>query len=461
MTEEVFSESLAYNDVKRRAVASRSFRTKLPSSNSTTFTENQTIVIRLPGNLSGQFYDFSSMYLKMKVTPTVAGCTLDRNGAYNFIQRLQISQAGSQICDINNYNTLVCAFLDHQASHGWKASSGANLLGLRGDSLSGVDMAVGVARTFAIPLVCNPLSNTTPHRLIPAFSLSDIEIRFTLNSNLRAVYAGGAPVLTYTEVEMVNMMTELSPGAMSMVEQNTGGVYTILANSFMNSTATRSGATNVTANLGFSVSSLERILVINRLDASINGQARFEQSRAKSGLTQYSFLINSELYPQRPVEVENAGAEAWAELLISDHSLVDFNKSSVINSGFVKVGSLGIGTSDLSGNAPNVAKAQPYIEDNPTGTSPGVALLVGGVAGDGTPSTIGTFMIGCDFESMIANGKSHRIYSGVSTLASNVQFRGTYEGAGAADASSIDFFAIYTIRMTLNTRGLGVFEISV
>ena len=103
----------------------------------------------------------------MKVTPTVAGCTLDRNGAYNFIQRLQISQAGSQICDINNYNTLVCAFLDHQASHGWKASSGANLLGLRGDSLSGVDMAVGVARTFAIPLVCNPLSNTTPHRLIP------------------------------------------------------------------------------------------------------------------------------------------------------------------------------------------------------------------------------------------------------------------------------------------------------
>ena len=51
----------------------------------------------------------------------------------------------------------------------------------------------------------------------------------------------------------------------------------------------------------------------------------------------------------------------------------------------------------------------------------------------------------CDFESMIANGKSHRIYSGVSTLASNVQFRGTYLGAGAAAASSLDFFAIYTI----------------
>ena len=460
MAEEIFSESLAYNDVKRRAVASRSFRTKLPSSNSTSFTENQTIVIRLPGNLAGQFYDFSSMYLKMKVT-AAAACTLDRNGAYNFIQRLQISQAGSQICDINNYNTLVCAFLDHQASHGWKGSSGANLLGLRGDSLSGVSMALGEERTFAIPLVCNPLSNTTPHRLIPAFSLSDIEIRFTLNSNVNAVVSAGAPALSYTEVEMVNMMTELSPGAMSMVEQNTGGVYTILANSFMNSTATRAGATNVTANLGFSVSSLERILVINRLDASLNVQSRFEQSRAKSGLTQYSFLINSELYPQRPVDVDDAGAEAWAELLISDHSLVDFTKSSVINSGFAPVGTLGIGTSDLTGNAPNVAKAQPYIADDPTGISPGAALLVGGVAGAGSASTIGTVMIGCDFESMIANGKSHRIYSGVSTLASNVQFRGTYLGAGAVAASSLDFFAIYTIRMTLNTRGLGVFEISV
>ena len=460
MTEEVFSESLAYNDVKRRAVASRSFRTKLPSSNSTSFTENQTIVIRLPGNLAGQFYDFSSMYLKMKVT-AAAACVLDRNGAYNFIQRLQICQAGSQICDINNYNTLVCAFLDHQASHGWKSSSGANLLGLRGDSLSGVDMAAAETRTFCLPLVCNPLSNTTPHRLIPAFSLSDIEIRFTLNSNVNAVQSGGAPALAYTEVEMVNMMTELSPGAMSMVEQNTGGVYTILANSFMNSTATRAGATNVTANLGFSVSSLERILVINRLDASLNNQNRFEQSRAKSGLTQYSFLINSELYPQRPVDVDDAGAEAWAELLISDHSLVDFTKASVINSGFAPVGTLGIGTSDLTGNAPNVPKSQPYIEDAPTGLSPGAALLVGAVAAAGAPSTIGTFMIGCDFESMIANGKSHRIYSGVSTLASNVQFRGTYLGAGAAGASSLDFFAIYTIRMTLNTRGLGVFEVSV
>ena len=460
MSEEVFSESLAFNDVKRRAVASRSFRVKIPSSNSTSFNENQTIVIRLPGNLAGQYYDFSSMYLKLKATATTA-CNLDRNGAYNFIQRLQISQAGAQICDINNYNTLVCAMMDHQASHGWKASSGANLLGLRGDSLSGVAIGAGGSRTFCLPMVCHPLANTTPHRLIPGFSLSDIEMRFTLNSNANAVQAAAATVLAYTDVEMVCMMTELSPGAQAMVDQNTGGVYSILANSFMNSTATRAGANSITANLGFSVSSLERILVINRLEASLGVQARYEQSRAKSGLTQYSFLINSEIYPQRPVEVDANGAEAWAELLISDHSLVDFQKSSVINSGFTPITGIFVGTSDLSGNAPDIAKAQPYVAERPTGASAGTHAGFNNTGATGTASTIGTFLIGCDFESMIANGKSHRIYSGVSTLASNVQYRGTYSGADAADASSLDFFAIYTIRLTLNTRGQGIFEVSV
>ena len=459
MTEEVFSESLAYNDVKRRAVASRSFRTKLPSSNSTSFTQNQTIVIRLPGNLQGQYYDFSQMYLKLKVTPN-ADCVLDRNGAYNFIQRVQISQAGAQICDINNYNVLVCAMLDHQSSQGWKASAGAQLIGCQGDALRGQGLvAADGARTFCLPMVCMPLANTTPHRLIPAFSLSDIEMRFTLNSNVAAVFT--AATLAYTEVEMVCVMTELSPGAQAQVDMNTGGIYNILANSFMNSQATRAlNATNVTANLGFSISSLERILVINRPTTSIGSATHYEQNRCSMGLTQYSFLINSEIYPQRPVDVADYGAEAFAELLQSDHALVDFSRSSSINSGFGLAGAAnshyGLGLSDLSGINPAQAKAQPYIIPYPTGTTAGAA---GAVGADATPSDIGTFLVGCDFESAVATGKSHRIYSGISTLASNVQFRGSFNQV--AIQSTMDFFAVFTIRILLNTRGLGVFEVSV
>jgi hypothetical protein len=347
--------------------------------------------------------------------------------------------------------------LDHQSSQGWKASAGAQLIGCQGDSLRGQALGVGAgnARTFCLPMVCMPLANTTPHRLIPAFSLSDIEMRFTLNSDVAAVV--NAATLSYTEVEMVCVMTELSPGAQAQVDMNTGGIYNILANSFMNSQATReANATNLTCNLGFSVSSLERILVINRPTVSIGSATAFEQNRGTMGLTQYSFLINSEIYPQRPVDVADYGAEAYAELLQSDHALVDFSRASSINSGFVAVGTLGVGTSDLTGNAPDVLKAKPYTFINPDGASAGASAAAGTAA---TISSIGTFLVGCDFESAVATGKSHRIYSGISTLASNVQFRGTFNQVN--QASTLDFFAVFTIRILLNTRGLGVFEVSV
>ena len=40
---EAFSETLAYPQVKKRAVASRSFRTKITPSNGSTFTGGNTI----------------------------------------------------------------------------------------------------------------------------------------------------------------------------------------------------------------------------------------------------------------------------------------------------------------------------------------------------------------------------------------------------------------------------------
>jgi hypothetical protein len=54
-------------------------------------------------------------------------------------------------------------------------------------------------------------------------------------------------------------------------------------------------------------------------------------NRAKNGLQQYSIFINGEQYPARPVIVENKAAEALAEYLLSDHSLVNFDKQSSFN----------------------------------------------------------------------------------------------------------------------------------
>jgi hypothetical protein len=254
------------------------------------------------------------------------------------------------------------------------------------------------------------------------------------------------------------MMTELSPAAQSQVDAATGGKYNILANSFMNSQASyAAAATSVTSNLGFSMSSLERIIAIHRPTASNTSSSCFSLgNRTTSGLTQFQYLINSESYPARPVVVGPQGAEAVAEFLIADHSLVDWNKGSGLSNGFVAVGTLGVGTGALSGVAPDVVKSLPYMVKDGVGSLAGTqsAATVAAVA-----STIGTFLISTDFENGLSVGKSATIYSGISTIASNVQWLGTYDGTAAA--AQIDFFAQYSVLISLDMRGSGVYSISV
>jgi hypothetical protein len=454
----VFSESLAYGQQKRRAVSARSFRVKIPPSNSTSFTDGQTIQVDLPGNLAGQYYNMNQMYLKLKVAPTV-NCSLDRVGALGFIKRLQISTAGAQIADINNYNVLASAMLDTDASCEYKAGYGNVMLGTLGDALKGEDLTAGVARVFCIPMVLNPLSMTTPHRLIPAFALSSLQFRFTLDSGASAVLSGADCVLNFSEVEMVCMMTELSPQAQAMVDSSTGGKYNILANSFMNSGATRQGGdTALTANLGFSVSSLERIIAIHRPSDSVDIRTSYSLgNRGTAGLSEFQYLVNSESYPARPVIIDSKGAESMAETLIADHALADFKKSATFNNGFVAIGTLGVGTSALSGDAPNIAKSACFMISDPDGTTAGTSAVAGTGA---TASNVGTFLVATEFESGLSDGKSSTIYSGISTIASVVQWVGKY-AVPTASAFTIDFFAQYTVLLSLDTRGSGVWSISV
>jgi hypothetical protein len=450
---EVFSESLAYPQMKRRSVGARSFRMKLPPSNSTSFTPGQTIQFDLPSNQPGQYIDFSSLYVKIKLSnDATAALTLDRCGAMGLIKRLQISTAGAQIADINNWNVLATAMLDTDASSEWKSGYGAAMLGTEGDALRGVTVAVDTDRVFAIPLVLNPLFNTTPHRLLPLCSLSSIQIRLTLDSVASAFVSGGVPGVTYSDVECVAMITELSPDAQRAVDAATGGKYNILANSFANSTASLpANITQLTQNLGFSYSSMERIIAVHRTNDTLAAQAAYSLgNRTTSGLQQYAYMIASELYPSRYVLVDAAAAESTAEMLIADHALVDFNKGSGFQNGVVAGSLAGTNVGALSGIDPAVAKSGCYTLKDGAGTQAGAA---------GTASNIGTFLIGTDFENGLSVNRSATIYSGVSTIASNVQWVGTY--SNVHEAAQVDFFAQFTVLLSLDMRGSGVYAISV
>ena len=453
MTSEVFSESLAYAKMKQRAVSSRSFRTKIAPSNSQNFTCGQTINIDLPGNLSGQYYNMNQMYLKFKVTNNDGvAFSLDRAGAAGLIRRIQISTAGAQLYDCDKWNVLYTALLDTEASTEWKGSVGNILTGTSGGSLGAETIIHTEDRTYCIPMVLNPLANTTPHRLIPAFSQSSIQFKLTLDSAANATVGAATDAeVAISDVEMVCLMTELSPSAQAQVDQMTGGVYNILANSYMNSSTNMAAVSSVTANLGFSVSSLERILVVQRKDASFVAARHTLGNRAKNGLTEFQFMINSESYPARPIVVDDRGAECAAEMLIASHSLTDFKTGNSLNNNCVATGS----TLQLA-NQTSAGDIYPkaYTVDG-LGTESGVvgADAAGTLVGD-----IGTFLASCEFETGLSDGKSSTIYSGVSTLASNVQYKGTYSGAAAA---TIDFFAQFSVLMSLDTRGSGVWSVSV
>ena len=91
--------------------------------------------------MPGTYYNFNQMYLKFKVkNDNTATVDLDRCGAAGFIKRIQISQSGAQLFDLNNWNVLYTALLDTDASPQWKASTGNILQGTRGDSLTGEEI---------------------------------------------------------------------------------------------------------------------------------------------------------------------------------------------------------------------------------------------------------------------------------------------------------------------------------
>jgi len=467
MSAEAFSESLQFPNVKKRAVASRSYRVRLPPTNSTSFQPGQTVQFDLPANLAGSYFNSNQCYIKYKLTNAGGNADLDRAGCLGLWRRCQISTSGAQIADIDRYNILATAMLDADASQEWKTSVGAKLMGTTGN-LRGEFVPAGGTRDFCQPFVLNPLAQTTPHRMIPLFSLSSLQIRMTLEDAAVALHHHGGAAANYSisEVEMVMMITELSAGAQAQIDAMTGGNYQILATSWIHSSA-QIGAGNsaVTANLGFSMSSLERVVIAITPSATELATAAYSLgNRSSMGLTEYSLLINSEQYPARPIVVGDQAAEPLAEMLISDHSLVDFSRGNGLQNGFAPVAGTtvvgGPGFTSFANISPNQGSNAPdpftFTALEATGLSPGVV----DTAALPAASDVGTFLAGIELESAISDGRSSHIYSGISTLASTVQLLMQFSG-GAGAAATAHCFANFTVLMSLNTRGTGVYSISI
>lgn len=454
MAPDAMAESLNFPNIKRRAVASRSYRVKISPNNGQNFTSGQTVNIDMPSNLAGSYVNWNQCYLKFKASTDANSGKLDRCGAAGFISRVQCMTAGAQIFDLPNWNTLMTILMDGDSSPAYKAGVGNVLMGTKGGIQEGENLTT-TDRTFCIPFVLHPLAMSQPHRLQPLFSSAPVQFKITMESvavALKAV-AGSLPTkINFSEVELVCVVTELSPGAQAQVDAMTGGMYNILCSSYQNVGTTMGAVSAVTANLGISVSSLERVIVCHRPTTSLVTNAATSYSlgnRAKNGLTKFSILVNGEEFPSRSIVVENKGAEALAEYLLSDHSLVNFDKTSSFN---VAVASYNTSskTNGLDGGS-GVILSLPYIEDTPAGTESG------STAGN-TASNIGSFITAVELETGLSESRSQKLYSGVSTISSTVNYRGEYS---AAAECQIDFFAQFTVLLSLNSRGTNVWSVSV
>jgi hypothetical protein len=457
MSVDAMAESLNFPNQKRRAVASRSYRVKISPNNGQTFSAGQTVNVDMPSNLAGTYVNWNQCYLKFKAATATNPMTLDRCGAAGLISRIQCQTAGAQIFDLPNWNVLMTLLMDMDSSPAYKAGVGNVLMGTRGGYQAGEQLTT-TARTFCVPFVLHPFGMSTPHRLMPLFSSAPVQFKIVLESLANSGYASGTvpTAINYSEVELVCVFTELSPGAQAQVDQMSGGMYNILASSYQNVGTTMTAAsTSVTANLGISVSSLERIIVCHRPTSVVNQQAFYSLgARTKNGLSEYSIFINGEQYPARPVKIEDKGAEALAEFLLSDHSLVNFDKQSSFNLAIVGT-TADLKSNGLDGQSVN-SVATPFIFEGTTAAGSESGSTVG------SPSNIGSFITAVELETGLSDGRSQRLYSGVSTISSTVNYRGVYTGvAGTTVEAQIDFFAQFTVLLSLNTRGTNTWAVSV
>ena len=447
---DAMAESLNYPNMKRRAVASRSYRVKISPNNGQTFRDGQTVNLDMPSNLSGTYINWNQSYLKFNAKSTGAA-KLDRCGAAGLISRVQCMTAGAQIFDLPNWNTLMTILMDSDSSPAFKAGVGNVLMGTLGGTQSGEELTTASAgATYCVPFVLHPFGMSTPHRLQPLFSSAPVQFKLTLESAAVAT-KGASTQIDFTEVELVCIFTELSPGAQAQVDAMSGGLYNILAASYQNvGTTMVAGSTAVTANLGISVSSLERVIVCHRPTDTVNAVGAYSLgNRIKNSLSEYSIFVNGEQYPARPVKVEGKCAEALAEFLLSDHSLVNFDKQSSFNLA-VTGAATNLKSNGLDGQSAN-GIIQPYQLDTAAGTEDGSTA--------DAVSNIGSFITAIEMETGLSDGRSQRLYSGISTISSTVNYRGVYTNASVA--AQIDYFCSFTVLMTLNMRGTSVWAISV
>jgi len=413
------TKKLDYADVPPRATSSRSIRTEVLPSSGSSFNMNNTIIFDLPSNVSNTFADFQSSYVRLNITNNDAddaAINFEGGGFPSAIKRLEVLQGGQTIASINEYGVLYQMLLDLDTSGQFRSNAGARLFGAA-NSAVGEQLAAGAANTRQVcfPLALMPLTQSSKY--YPLMGREPLRIRLELYPAKTAFKANDDALedseITIDEVALVMYQLELGQSVMDQVVANSGGMFKMVMPSYQHHQATlAAGATSVATTLGFSMSSLDRILVAQRRQL-IAGNTISLGNRSQLQLTDCNVKIGGIQYPQIKIkDRKNSGAEVLAEALVSQRALLSYGHDSSIELG------------------------SKFNAQEPTGAD-----------NDNT----GHFVIEIDLESQRVDAGS--LVAGVNCISSTVQFESTY-GAGAGVAHTIDVFGQHSIMVALDLQSM-------
>ena len=415
------TQKLNYSEVSPRASSSRAVRTETVPTNGSSFNMGQEIIIDVPANLNNTFCDFQSSYIKASFQNNDGvDVKFSAGGFPTCIKQIVLELGGQTLFSCDNWNTLYEMMISLDTSESFRKNSGERLFGA-GDDFNGATVAAGTARQVCFPLVLTPLM---ANRYFPLIGRDRLRIRLILDTSARALLGAATDAeISVTSVALVTYNLELGSDVMAQVAANSDGAFKMLMPSYQHHQSSLSTSeTSKVMTLGFSMSSLNRVLVAQTRQAATAANAHIG-NRARNRLNRYFLTIGGVKYPMRDIRdvgaasvAVGAGSEPLAEALISQRALCAWSHDSSIaaDGGF-----------DILDGAGN------------------------------TSAATGSYLIEIDLESQrVAGGEgSLGLVAGINTIGQVMQMSMEYD-AVAANAMVIDVFAEHTVMVSLDLQSL-------
>jgi len=415
------TQKLNYSEVSPRASSSRAVRTETVPTNGSSFSMGQEIIIDVPANLNNTFCDFQSSYIKATFeNANGADVKFSAGGFPSCIKQIILELGGQTLFSCDNWNTLYEMMLSLDTSESFRKNAGERLFGA-GDDFDGATVAAAATRQVCFPLVLTPLM---ANRYFPLIGRDRLRIRLVLDTSARSLLGAATDVeIAVTNVSLVTYNLELGADVMAQVAANSDGSFKMLMPSYQHHQSSLSQSeTSKVMTLGFSMSSLNRVLVAQTRQTAVAANAHIG-NRARNRLDRYFLTIGGVKYPQRDIRdvgaaavTVGAGSEPLAEALISQRALCAWSHDSSI------------------------------------AADGGFDILDG--AGD-TSLTTGSYLIEIDLESQrVAGGEGALgLVAGVNTIGQVCQLTMEYQAAPGA-AMVIDVFAEHTLMVALDLNSL-------